>query len=172
MDYQKDYSYLLRIIDRVKYICNNVSIKVVLIGEGDERNNLIEFSQKRGIDLLLLGKRSDVNKLLCGFDLFVLTSRYEGFPVVMMEAQANGLDCVVSKAIPQEALLGDSYIRVSKENKTMWINAIMHFINKTKASSISRIAKCDVIKRKGYDIESCAEELSKIYISLLKSQKG
>jgi glycosyltransferase involved in cell wall biosynthesis len=38
------------------------------------------------------------------FDVFVMPSRFEGLPLVLIEAQAAGLACVVSDAIAREAI--------------------------------------------------------------------
>lgn len=44
---------------------------------------------------------------MCGMDVFVLPSLYEGLGIVNVEAQASGLPCVVSDTVPQEAHLTD-----------------------------------------------------------------
>lgn len=51
-----------------------------------------------------LGIRDDVNCWMQAMDVFVFPSRWEGLPVTLIEAQASGLHCVVSK-IYQEKLL-------------------------------------------------------------------
>jgi glycosyltransferase involved in cell wall biosynthesis len=50
------------------------------------------------------GVRSDVARLMLGaMDVFAFPSRYEGLGLVVLEAQAAGLPCVLSDAVPDEA---------------------------------------------------------------------
>ena len=56
--------------------------------------------------VLFMGLRDDVHRLMQAMDLFLLPSKFEGLPVTLVEAQAAGLPCVVSEAVPREADLG------------------------------------------------------------------
>ena len=79
-----------------------------LIGDGE----LLESLQASVIRLKIekhvrfWGKRADVAQLLSLFDVMVMTSKSEGLGVAALEAQAAGLPCVLSAAIPQEADIG------------------------------------------------------------------
>lgn len=163
LDYQKDYMFLLSIIEKILPSLKTKKIKVVIAGEGGERKKMLEFARKTDINLCLLGKRNDVNKILSGFDLFVLTSRYEGFPVVMMEAQANGLACIVSEAVPEEALLDNKNYRIPKIEVEKWCQIITNFIEQYSFNENHRIQGSIVVKSFGYDINSCAKEISLLY---------
>ena len=57
--------------------------------------------------IIFLGKRNDVERLYQAMDVFVLPSRYEGLPVVGVEAQSAGLPCVFSDVITREAILAE-----------------------------------------------------------------
>lgn len=73
--------------------------KFVLIGDGEERAKLeraIEGMQLQG-SIKLLGWRRDVPRLLHAFDAFLLTSRWEGLPRVLLEARVAGLPIVATK---------------------------------------------------------------------------
>lgn len=83
----KDYPNLL---NAVKYIKDNgaKNFKLFIIGDGD----LMESNQKLALDLQLenevyfLGVRTDVNALLSMADIFILASKHEGLPTVLIEA--------------------------------------------------------------------------------------
>jgi len=76
------------------------SVKCVLVGEGMEATNpdLAALLNRHGVAerVLLLGRRSDVSRILPALDIYVLSSRAEGFPNVVAEAMASGLPCVVT----------------------------------------------------------------------------
>ena len=101
--YAKNHAFLL---DVFRSFHEEMSDSILLlVGEGE-----LEFEIKDRIQCLqledctrLLGVRKDVNKLYSAIDVFCLPSFYEGFPVVLVEAHANGLPCVISDRVTSEA---------------------------------------------------------------------
>ncbi len=79
---------------------------LVLIGEGELEQKIRDKVDSLGLSdcVRFLGVRNDVNKLYSAMDVFCLPSCYEGLPVVLIEAQANGLPCVASDVVTAEAL--------------------------------------------------------------------
>ena len=53
--------------------------------------------------VLFLGERADVPRILWASDLFLLPSFFEGLPRALVEAQAAGLPCIVSDRITRQA---------------------------------------------------------------------
>ncbi|MFK4000678.1 glycosyltransferase family 4 protein [Psychrobacter namhaensis] len=79
--------------------------KLVIVGEGDDRANLTEFviENKLADSVELVGNTTDVSKYYREAEIFCLSSRYEGFGMVLIEALAFGLpivsfDCEVGPA--------------------------------------------------------------------------
>ena len=62
--------------------------------------------------ILFAGLQSNVADWYQLMDLFVMPSRFEGLPVVGIEAQAAGLGCVFSDAVPEEVLLSPHAIQI------------------------------------------------------------
>ena len=106
LSFQKDFLTLLRAFLQVRKI---VDAKLVILGEGDDRAALEEFI--RANDLLgtvyLPGFVANPYKFMQAGSLFVLSSRYEGLPNVLIEAIHLGLPCVSTccKSGPREILL-------------------------------------------------------------------
>lgn len=80
--------------------------------------------------ILLMGNRDDVYRLYQAMDVFVLPSRYEGLPVVGVEAQANSLYCVLSSSITKEAKVTEKVVFLDIENTvSRWAETILALKN-------------------------------------------
>ena len=72
--------------------------RLVILGEGSERAALESLAQQLGIEasVSLVGRVREPASVLRQSDLFVLSSRYEGFPNALLEAMAAGLPVVAT----------------------------------------------------------------------------
>ncbi len=70
----------------------NISVTLKIYGEGPQRNTLqSQINELQlGDKIILEGSVSDLHDRINGATLFVLSSNYEGFPNVLLEAMANG----------------------------------------------------------------------------------
>lgn len=92
----KDQSMLLRAFARVHGGMADTAL--VLVGDGPLRETLATEAAALGIAdaVRFLGDRGDVDALLPGFDIFVLSSRSEGYSMALLEACAAGLPIVAT----------------------------------------------------------------------------
>ncbi|HOI08803.1 MAG TPA: glycosyltransferase, partial [Deltaproteobacteria bacterium] len=69
---------------------------LVILGEGEDRRLLQDLISRLSLDdrVLLPGRIQNLEPVLRRSDIFVLSSRYEGFPNVLMEAMALGLPVI------------------------------------------------------------------------------
>ena len=93
---KKDQATLLAAVDRLRGQLPDVEL--VIIGSGPLDAELRAEARRREMDAYVhfLGSRDDVADLLPGFDVFTLSSRYEGLPISMLEAMAAGVPVVVT----------------------------------------------------------------------------
>jgi glycosyltransferase involved in cell wall biosynthesis len=100
------------LIESLKYLDNNV--EVLFIGDGEEKENLIDYAKKLGLEkrIHFIGKVNNPFKYLKYCNIFVHTSKTEGFPNVLVEALSCGLPVISSDCIsgPREILAPDTDI--------------------------------------------------------------
>ena len=98
----------------------NINGKIVIIGSGEEESELKNLASELGIleKILFLGTVQDAGKYLTAFDLFVLTSRKEGLPYVLLEAGYAELPIVASNigGIPEIIKDGETGLLSESEN--------------------------------------------------------
>lgn len=95
---KKDQAMLLAAFAAV--LAAHPSARLVLVGGGPLDQELRTHAARLGISdhVHFTGVRPDVLRLLPAFDVFALTSRFEGLPIALLEALASGLPCVATTA--------------------------------------------------------------------------
>lgn len=155
---QKNHKFIIKIF---KEYCNkNTNSKLILIGEGSLHDEVVEEISKNDLNdnVLLLGNRSDVYKILSAADKFLFPSFYEGFPNALIEAETSGLYCVVSDTITRQAIIDELANSISLNQPVdVWVNAL------EKKIKIKREECTDLIKKRELDIESEIKRLETLY---------
>lgn len=160
LSYQKNHKYLINVFSEIKKI--HPKSLLLLVGRGELEGNV--RMQVKQMDLedsvIFLGIRNDVPNLLNAMDVFVLPSRFEGLPVVLVEVQANGLPCFASDTITDEIKIAPNVEYLSLDlSPEEWAERI--------CSQNNNRIECDLAKA-GYDIDTAAVELKNKYMSLCK----
>ncbi len=133
---------------------------MVIVGQGEEKENLIQTANQLGISnkVLLVGPQNDIQGWLSCFDVFAFPSHYEGLSIAFIEAQANGIPCVVSEnAKRTEALINNNNIVCIPNNMESWTGAIQ----KVRQNDM-RLAKEEIVhnfSRTRFSIKSEAIKL-------------
>ena len=97
-------------------------------------------------------------------DAFFLPSLYEGLGIVNIEAQASGLHCVVSDAMPKEVFATNLIEAHSLEApKDEWVNAFLEVVD----SNIKRKSSLSLLQQANFDIKQQAKNLEKYYLDAL-----
>ncbi|HEM3672388.1 TPA: glycosyltransferase family 1 protein [Streptococcus suis] len=158
----KNHEFLIDIFKSVQSKVNNSVL--LLIGDGALKESIRMKVRKEKLEnsVIFAGVRSDVHDIFQGMDLFLFPSLFEGLGIVVVEAQAAGLNCIVSDQIPDEAIITKLVDKVSlSKSPEYWSEVAIKKINyKRKDTS-------EFIKAAGYDIKETAKWLENFYIGLV-----
>ena len=135
---------------------------LLLIGDGEDRNKIEEKINQLELNesVKLLGVRDDVEKIMQAMDILLFPSLFEGLPLVLIEAQANGLKIFASDSISKEVQIGKNIVFMSLNDKPeKWADSIL-------VSDVKRIDNYDLIKLKGYDIKTEKEKVQKLLMRI------
>lgn len=158
----KNHKFLIHILKNM--VDRNIDVVLLLVGDGKIKPEIKDMVKKLNLyeKVRFIGIRDDIDTILHSMDIFIFPSIYEGLGLVMLEAQASGVPCVVSEAIQPEADLGLKLVtKLSlEENVNIWVDNILSKVNKKEYD------KCKIIKafeEHGYSIEISIKNLMRIY---------
>ncbi len=157
----KNQRFLLNIFHEIHQE-NNDSL-LIIAGEGKEKNRLATQAAELGISeaVMFVGNKNNIEEIYMMIDVFVLPSLYEGFPMTLIEAQASGLQCVVSDRISKEVdVTGNVTFLPLNAGLDKWIKTI-----KEKASESRQVIEGDMDE---YNIKRITEKLQGFYSNLSK----
>lgn len=110
---QKDFPALLESFQIVKQY---IKARLIILGEGEERGNLMRQANELGLseDVSLPGFVDNPYSFLLHSSVFVLSSRWEGLPTVLVEAMACGIPVISTDCPsgPREILKDGKYGRL------------------------------------------------------------
>lgn len=104
----KDYTNLINAICIMRKSCSN--FKLLIAGDGSLRSELKQHVSSLKLDeyITFLGNRSDIPELMSMADIYVLSSKYEGLPTVLIEAMGCEKFIVATDCGGSREILGDT----------------------------------------------------------------
>lgn len=153
---QKNQTFLIQLSKII-----NRDVKFLLLGNGELKNIFIDELKNNNINdkFILLDAKNDVEKYYSAFDLLLMPSLFEGLPITAIEAQCNGMDCLLSNKITKQVKLSNHCKFFSLDN----INAWSDYINNFKAQ---RYEGETVVKSNGFDEESTISIMTDVFENL------
>ena len=163
LHFQKNQLFALSLMPQL--LKKKSNIKLVLIGDGPDKKNLIEKVKELNLtnNVIFTGIQQDVSGWLSSFDLFLFPSKFEGLSIALLEAQANGVPILSSDRVsPNEIKVNDNITFLDlNDSKNLWINEIQNKFNDDRLDS-NVVYKN--FKMSGYDINTEAKKLEKEFI--------
>lgn len=157
---QKNPYFIVDILEQALKI--DPKVKLLWLGSGPLSDSISEYVEKKGLskDVLLLGAVENANVLYSVMDTFILPSFFEGLGMVLIEAQASGLQCVASDKVPLDTQVSPNIEYYSLNNDAkMWANKILSYRDKSKM----RGDCTQYLRDRGYDITIERDKLANYY---------
>ena len=156
--YQKNHEFLVDIFHEV---CKAIPKAVLLlVGEGPLEDSVRTRAAQMGLSdkVIFAGQRNDVPALLQAMDVFCLPSRFEGLGIVLIEAQASGLPCLVSSAVPDEGVITDLATRLPLHTD-LWVEQLLRLAREPR----QRLNMLEPLTAAGYNIRYQIREIERLY---------
>lgn len=133
--------------------------KLLLLGNGPLQAKIQDLVKLQKLDdrVVFAGLQKDVVGFYCAMDVLVLPSTREAFPMTLVEAQYNGLPCLVSTSVPNETAVTDKFFSLPIDNVKHWCERI-----KLLDAAVER--RYPQIKSERFDIRICNKKLEQIYV--------
>lgn len=159
---QKNQKRILEIFEEIYKSENNAVL--MLIGNGEQKNEIIEIAKKKNIleNVLFLDGITNIQDYYQIMDVFLFPSLYEGLGIVLIEAQISGLPCITSDRVPKEVKISDNikFFSLDDSNKA-WAEEIKKYIGSPRKLQVDKTKSLD------FDINIQAQNLEKIYFNIL-----
>lgn len=158
---EKNHFYLLNVF---KIYCKNHPNSILLlVGDGTLKKQIVSKVNELGLkeQVLFLGNRSDVNKILSAIDCVLLPSLFEGISLAAIETQANGVPMIVSDGVARQTILCNKVSVCSIEETEMaytkWCDTIEKVIHEGRKGIEYKE------EFKAYDIRRTVQKLEALY---------
>ncbi len=156
----KNHEFIVEIANELKK--EKFNFNIYLLGDGPRYNSLKEYVIKNKLNkcVHLLGSVSNVNEYMKAADLMIMPSKYEGFPVTLVESQAAGLPSIVSDNITKKVDFDLHLV----EFMPLFINNWTKYIRNKKYNRLyDKNHIYNTISDNNYNISNTVKIIEKIY---------
>ena len=162
----KGQDLIIRAVARL--VQSGIRLKLWLVGDGDTRSDFETLAADLGVsqNVKFLGKvqaGSEVFALLDQADIFVLPSRQEGLPRVVIEAMARALPCFAS-ALPGNYELLDPRFLVGVNDEQDWVEKLSSAINEPEL--LARASQANLAAARRFTVGRIQPIRNKFYETL------
>ena len=167
---EKGHTYLIKAMPEV--ISRIPQAKLLIVGEGRMRRQLVNLTQEMGLEksVFFLPSLMYTQEVLSCMDLFVLPSLKEGLGLALMEAMACGLAVIGSDVGGIKSLIQDRYngLLVKAADSRELSDAILELLqNPDQAKSLGNNAR--IFINQNFPKEKMLSETEKVYLECLNA---
>lgn len=160
----KDYPNLIKAFAKLKKN-TTINIKLTIVGDGELRSEIEALIKNLQLekDIILLGRRSDIPQLLNQSDIFVLASKHEGLPTVVIEAMACECYVVATDCGGSAEILGDTGQLVSIKDSQALAKALEKAIDLSPENRTQNNKKARARVEKIFSLETSVQKWLTLY---------
>lgn len=158
--YQKNQEFIIKVFKCIHNVFPET--KLWLIGFGEDENKLsIMISENDLLDCceLIPGNSVNIPDYYAKADYMIFPSRFEGFGIVLLEAQAMGVECFVSEAVQKEVDLNLLHYLSLKDEPQIWADYIIGQIKNRKGQR----KQLSVIRLQEYSMQTISQKYEELY---------
>ena len=161
---EKNYPLLLTAFTKLSEI--NKNLLLIIIGSGPEKDNLLNLASSQE-NIFFLGEKNNITDWISACDIFILSSKFEGFGLVVAEAMSCervvvATDCgSIKNIISSYGLVIDIH---ESNSMIIKLNEAL-LMNKNLCIEIGKKARTHIIKN--YSIETVANKWRSIYMNII-----
>ena len=155
----KNHKFLLNVFNQYHKI--NSNSKLLLVGDGELFDSIKQHINKLDINdaVIMTGSKQNTEDYYQIMDIFLFPSLWEGLPVSVVEAQANGLQCIISDVITHDVDL-TALIQYLPLDEKLWLGAIAEAHKKKRIGLTSE----DRVRLQPFDAITVANKLQEFYL--------
>lgn len=169
----KDYPVLLRAFAQVQQ--QQPEVKLFIVGQGVLKENIVTLANTLRLTdhVHLLGIRQDVANLMSAADGYVMSSMWEGMPMVLLEASATGLPIVATRVggIPEIVLDGQTGFLTPPKDPAALAQAMLHLMSLPAASRLTMGQAGRTYIAAHYSLEQIVNQWEALYTELLQKKQ-
>lgn len=163
----KNHKFMVEVFEEIKKIKPNAVLWFV--GDGAMREGIerIVHEKKLSDDILFLGIQKDMPAIYSGMDIFWLPSLFEGYPNAVLEAECEGLPCLISDCIPQDVRIMDNSVSFSlSETKQDWASKLFEVY---ELGHDNREVCAKKVEHMGASIKKEIQKIETLYKDIIKN---
>ncbi|KGH65879.1 hypothetical protein X291_04320 [Oenococcus oeni IOEB_C23] len=169
--YQKNPEFVARIFLNLSK--QNKRAKLLMIGEGPLKEKVLSILAQplRERKVIMMNDVTDIARYYQMLDILLMPSRFEGLPLVAVEAQASGLNLIVSKKITREVIVNKSVYRLDADKDcdiNRWVDQIDMIFN---LRSENRLSEFKQLQKSKFSQKNFDKKIISFYYRLLRRSK-
>ena len=170
----KGHKFLIEAFKKVQKERGDSFLKLLIIGEGEEKENLIKYAKKLGLEdnIIFTGYRKDIAELMAIMDIFVLSSLREGLPRVLVQAAAVGVPSIAFNVDGVPEIVKDGYngFLVKPRDVNQLTDKIIKYIDNRALIELHGQNGRNFVNGK-WSIENMVNKVDEIYQNLIEEKK-